>query len=356
MSPTDFEPVRRLLHGAVGTVFPAAQLLVVDDFQRVFYEPAGDCTRETLFDLASLTKALSTTTLVMRLLDARKLRLSDELYPGGASIELALCHATGLPPWRALHQAAAPLLTRPGLSPGPGPGTAASDDNARRAIVDAARREPLEYPPGTRSAYSDLGFILLGDTVERVGGARLDAQWDALGFAPTYHPDPAACAPTEILAEGALRGVVHDDNARAMGGVAGHAGLFGDAAGVSTVIEALVRASWIPGKRRTSGKTATLVQPETVRRFWHPCAVPGSTWCLGWDRPATTGLSSAGARWPRDGVGHLGYTGCSIWIDPPRARWVILLSNRVHPTRRNESIKPFRPLLHDAIVRALDGD
>jgi CubicO group peptidase (beta-lactamase class C family) len=90
-----------------------------------------------------------------------------------------------------------------------------------------------------------------------------------------------------------------------------------------------------------------------VRQFWTPSAVPGSTWCLGWDRPAAID-SSAGTRWPRDGVGHLGFTGCSIWIDPPRARWVVLLSNRVNPTRANERIKQFRPLVHDAIVAALD--
>jgi CubicO group peptidase (beta-lactamase class C family) len=91
-----------------------------------------------------------------------------------------------------------------------------------------------------------------------------------------------------------------------------------------------------------------------VRRYWSPSGVPGSTWCLGWDRPAATG-SSAGTRWPRTGVGHLGFTGCSIWIDPPRARWVVLLSNRVHPTRANDRIKSFRPRLHGAIVEALDG-
>jgi CubicO group peptidase (beta-lactamase class C family) len=105
------------------------------------------------------------------------------------------------------------------------------------------------------------------------------------------------------------------------------------------------------GKRRQKD---ALVQPETVRRFWHPSGVPGSTWCLGWDRPSP-GASSAGARWPRDGVGHLGFTGCSLWIDPPRARWVVLLSNRVHPTRANDAIKAFRPVLHDAVVAALDG-
>jgi CubicO group peptidase (beta-lactamase class C family) len=87
--------------------------------------------------------------------------------------------------------------------------------------------------------------------------------------------------------------------------------------------------------------------------MWSPSQVPGSTWCLGWDRPSPQG-SSAGERWPKSGVGHLGFTGCSLWIDPARARWVVLLTNRVHPTRANDRIKAFRPALHDAIVAALD--
>jgi CubicO group peptidase (beta-lactamase class C family) len=96
------------------------------------------------------------------------------------------------------------------------------------------------------------------------------------------------------------------------------------------------------------------VPTERVQAFWQPSAVPDSTWCLGWDRPSAVG-SSAGSRWPRSGVGHLGFTGTSIWIDPPRRRWVILLSNRVEPTRDNERIKAFRPALHDQVVEVLGG-
>ena len=256
----------------------------------------------------------------------------------GVTVRLLLAHASGLPAWKPLHEMAA--------------GSAGVD--RREAIVEICRTIALERAPGSRSVYSDLGFILLGDAVERAAGERLDAQWDrlkrqfSLGASLTFHPDPAACAPTE----NGLRGVVHDDNARAMGGVAGHAGLFGDARGVSSVVAALVRAAWVPGKRRDR---TTIAAPETVRRFFHPSGIPDSTWCLGWDRPSV-GASSAGTRWPRDGVGHLGFTGCSIWIDPPRARWVILLSNRVNPTRENNAIRDFRPALHDAIVVALDGE
>jgi CubicO group peptidase (beta-lactamase class C family) len=264
----------------------------------------------------------------MMALEEGALTLADRPRPDLTVADL-LAHASGLPAWRPLYQA--------------------GDAQAMRAAVLA---EPLEAAPGTRSVYSDLGFMLLGWHLEARLGAPLDQLFARriaaplgleLGFRPA---DAAACAPTE----GTLRGVVHDDNARVLGGVAGHAGLFGTAADVSRVAHALV-AAW-HGARSTA--LPRLWPAARVQQMWRPSGVPGSTWCLGWDRPAATG-SSAGARWPRDGVGHLGFTGCSLWIDPPRARWVVLLSNRVHPTRANERIKAFRPVLHDAVVAALDG-
>ena len=212
--------------------------------------------------------------------------------------------------------------------------------------------EPLESAPGTVARYSDLGFILLGAAVERALGEPLDAAFARrvaapLGVGATFHPrPPAACAPTE----GGLRGVVHDENARAMGGVAGHAGLFSTARDVARLAHAWV-AAWHGVRSATVPK---LWARERVQALWTPSGVPGSTWCYGWDRPAARG-SSAGERWPKDGVGHLGFTGCSLWIDPPRARWVALVSNRVHPSRANDAIKQFRPALHDAVVAALDG-
>ena len=323
----DFAAVRRLMDESVGAVFPAAQLAVVDGGVTVLDEAVGACRPDTIFDVASLTKALATTTLAMRLVARGTLSLDDEVRPG-VPIRLLLCHAGGLPPWRPFYM------------------TCAGQPDERRAIVEAARAEPLESEPGTKSAYSDLGFILLGDAIERAGGARLDEQWAALGVSgATYHPDPARCAPTE----GELRGVVHDDNCRAMGGVAGHAGLFATAADVSLVAAKLVGA-W----HGTGAGDESLVEHEVIRRFWSPAGIANSTWCLGWDRPAPKG-SSAGTRWPATGVGHLGFTGCSLWIDPPGRRWVVLLSNRVYPTRANEAIKALRPRLHDAIVAALDG-
>jgi CubicO group peptidase (beta-lactamase class C family) len=297
--------IERFLVDAVNVVFPAAQLVVVDNDEKIISSAVGAASTGTLFDLASLTKPLCTAAL------ARTVDLDAEVRPG-VTVWHLLSHSSGLPAWRPL-------------------------GSTREQIVDGARREPLEAAPGTRSVYSDLGFILLGDHLERVHGRSLDrlfADEIARGVETRFGPVEAArAAPCE-----GLRGVVHDENARAMGGVAGHAGLFSTANDVSELVRRWVDA-WHAGD-------------PTVRKFWSPSGVPGSTWCLGWDRPSAVG-SSAGTRWPRDGVGHLGFTGTSIWIDPPRRRWVVLLTNRVEPTRANERIKQFRPALHDLVVEAL---
>jgi CubicO group peptidase (beta-lactamase class C family) len=295
--------IQQFLEDAVNVVFPAAQAVVVDNDEEFFSTAVGAASEATLFDLASLTKPLCTAAL------ARRVDLSVEVRPG-VTVWHLLSHSSGLPAWRQLGA-------------------------TREQILDAARREPLEAPPGTRALYSDLGFILLGEHLERTLGAPLDQLFaKEIGPEARFGPlDPSRCAPCE-----GLRGVVHDENARAMGGVAGHAGLFSTAREVSQLVRRWVDA-WHAGDAKT-------------RAFWSPSGVAGSTWCLGWDRPSAVG-SSAGTRWPRDGVGHLGFTGTSIWIDPPRRRWVILLTNRVEPTRANEKIKQFRPRFHDLVVEAL---
>jgi CubicO group peptidase (beta-lactamase class C family) len=317
--------VPALLDAAVPSVFPAAQLLVADQGQVVLTHAAGDASLTTRFDLASLTKPLCTAALVLRALDEGRMQPDDRPRPD-CTIEQLLCHSAGLVAVRALADAEQPSMAM------------------RAAAVEAARREPAVYLAGTQSIYSDLGYILLGDALERAYGQRLDALFidrlaTPLGAALGFGPVDGDVAPTE----GALRGVVHDDNARAMLGVAGHAGLFGNVCAVSTLI-----ADWVAAWH---GRASSL-PASWVRRAWRNAGIPGSTWGLGWDHPSAQG-SSAGSRWPRDGVGHLAFTGCSIWIDPARERWVVLLSNRVHPTRTNENIKQFRPQLHDAVMAAL---
>jgi CubicO group peptidase (beta-lactamase class C family) len=144
-----------------------------------------------------------------------------------------------------------------------------------------------------------------------------------------------------------LIGEVDDLNAAAMGGVAGHAGLFSTAADLSTIASALVRAYRGEAGRRP------LVDRDVIRSFWSPSGVPGSTWRLGWDGPAAA-HSQAGTRLSREAVGHLAFTGCSLWIDPVRETWIVLLSNRVHPAvPADDRFKRFRPAVHDAALETM---
>jgi len=319
-------PVEDLLLSAVGPVFPAAQLVVVNGGAPLLERAVGAATLETRFDLASLTKPLATAALAARLIEQGAFASTTRPRPDCTVAQL-LAHAGGLPGWRALGDPKKP------------------SEKMRTKVIEAARAEASEYSAGTRSLYSDLGYILLGDAIERAAGERLDTLFareiaGAIGAEVSYAPVSGDLAPTE----GELRGIVHDENARAMGGVAGHAGLFGDVRAVSRLVAAWVDAFHGDG---------TIFDSPWVQRAWDNAGIPGSTWGLGWDHPAATG-SSAGERWPKTGVGHLAFTGCSIWIDPPKRRWVILLSNRIYPTRANDAIKLFRPRLHDAIVAALD--
>ncbi|MCU1276947.1 MAG: serine hydrolase, partial [bacterium] len=242
-----------MLQTGVGRVFPAAQLIAVDHFSLVCEVMAGDCSPETLFDIASLTKPLSTALLAMMAIEEGALALDDRPR-ADVTVAQLLSHSSGLPAWKLL---------------------GATRDEVLRAVA----AEPLESPPGAVARYSDLGFILLGVAVERALGEPLEVAFarriaQPLGIGTAFGPrDPAACAPTE----GELRGVVHDENARAMGGVAGHAGLFSTARDVSRIVHALV-AAW---HRVRSTSTPRLLPSERVHQLWTPSGVPGSTWCLG---------------------------------------------------------------------------
>ena len=228
-------------------------------------------------------------------------------------------------------------------------------------LADIAQ-EALVYDTGTRSLYSDLGFMLLGLAIERQSGESLDRfcaehiyrplASGPIGYLPhglsarevaTFGTSPSM-APTEV--DGwrgrLLCGQVHDENAYAMGGVAGHAGLFGTGRAVLSVSRA-----WLEGYHGTCG----LLEPELVRRFVTRQSVPNSSWALGWDTPSAP--SSSGTKFSPASFGHLGYTGTSLWIDPTRDLEVVLLSNRVHPTRRNERIREFRPRIHDLVCEQL---
>ena len=340
-------PVDVFVSGAREGVYPGGQLAASKAGRRLASLAAGrlrrdgpETHRNVVYDLASLTKPLATSILIGRGLEAGRCELDDPLarfVPGvrtDITLRRALEHSTGFPAHRRFDAD----LT---------PGVATATWAAYRAIIQAAAATVPEAPVDTRAVYSDIGFILLGAALETMHDKPLSTLFDELktplcfrdqrGPPASMPRDPGVpIAPTEACAPGE----VHDENCRAMGGVAGHAGLWGTAEGVLAVAESLLAAY--------AGARDQLLAPETVRLLWQPSTVPGSSRTLGWDRPSGGDKSSTGGRWPLHSVGHLGFTGTSLWIEPQRALAVVLITNRVCPTRANEAIRQLRPRLHDA--------
>ncbi|HUH06142.1 MAG TPA: serine hydrolase domain-containing protein [Kofleriaceae bacterium] len=312
-------------------------------------------TPDTRFDVASLTKPVTTTAVLMRLVAEGTVSLDDPLQrfvpaaAGDVTLAQLVGHSSGYPAHIEFFRR---LLA----------GDLAGQPTARQAIVQLAATTPQTYRPGTQTIYSDLGFILLATCLERATGERLDALTERLvteplamratGFvdltASPPAPRPHPIAATEVCPyRGLVRGEVHDDNCHAAGGICGHAGLFSTASDLARFARAMIAAA-----RGEPG----LFAPAVVRTFISTSAAPETTWRLGWDRPAPLpSQSHAGDLWPRDGVGHLGFTGCSMWLDPPRGRYAILLTNRVHPSRDKVGILEVRRAYMDAAWRALNA-
>lgn len=355
-------------------VFPGAQLAVRlrGELQcmvvagRLSSEPPGlPVQPTTIYDLASLTKPLATATSLLLLIQRAKVNLEDPVQKvlvelegtsiGQARVRDLLSHRSGLPGWRPFYERLDARGHVPVLHGG--------DPLIKQQVLQMIRDEPLIYACGERSVYSDLGFMLLGLLVERLSGMGFD-QWceetivrplgaDPLMYCPTVgraqtgvaRPtfDASRIAPTEQdeWRHRLLCGEVHDENAAAMGGVAGHAGLFGTAESVLAV-----SGAWLSGYHgRESILDEKLVRQFTTRQEF----AARSSWALGWDTPSAP--SSTGSHFSERTFGHLGYTGTSLWIDPLCELEVVLLSNRVHPSRRNEKIKAFRPSIHDLVYR-----
>ena len=326
-----------------------------------YEEDAPPTTEATIYDLASLTKVLATTPRAMQAVEAGALALDDRVSKylpewrgtDRESVTIAdlLEHASGLTAYLPFFR----------------------DHQGRAEFQRAICTLPLEYAPRSQSIYSDLGFILLGFLLEDVGfpldgisGPKgisdlkagisgLKAGISGLKAGAIYRAESSSgegltfgvsgenrerCAPTELdLWRGRLlQGDVHDENAWALGGVAGHAGMFGTAEDVGAFAREVLKG--LAGE-------ATFATPETFARFAQKSTVPGSR-ALGWDTMLTT--SSCGTRMSPRAIGHTGFTGTSLWIDPELDLYVVFLTNRVHPARDNNSIQPVRRGLHDAIV------
>jgi CubicO group peptidase (beta-lactamase class C family) len=328
----------RAFPGAVCEVGSTAGPLWEYATGRLTYEPeAPFAAPDTLYDLASLTKVIAATTVAMRLVHRGALSLDRRVrdwMPEWATGPFAtvrvrdlLDHSSGLSAWLPLFQ------------------SNKGRDEYRRALAVLAP----EYPAHSKSVYSDLGFLVLGHVLESTAESTLDVLFDEFRSAAslpdtlTYGAaDTQNVAPTEFDPwRGRLcAGEVHDENAFALGGVAAHAGLFGTARGVAAFARVVLRAF---------REQTPLGAPALMSVFASRSGVPGSSRALGWDTMLST--SSCGTRMAPDAIGHTGFTGTSLWIEPGRDRYYVLLTNRVHPTRQNEQIRGVRRAWHDAATR-----
>jgi CubicO group peptidase (beta-lactamase class C family) len=312
----------------------------------------------TIYDLASVTKVMATSAAVMLLVADHKLALDaraadwlpgfEEHGKGEITLRHLLTHSSGLRPWRAYH---ADLRERELRKGERWLGT----PEARSAIVERISRSAPLHAPGEASVYGDLGFIALGAIVERAAGEPLDAFcrrriYEPLGMSDThFNPLPfegprERYAATELCAwrEKVLWGEVHDPNAWAMGGVAGHAGLFSTAPDVMRFADEMLFAY--------RGESA-IFDAEVAREFFRRQEIaPQSDWALGWDTP-TPGHSTSGVHFSKRSIGHTGFTGTSLWIDLERDMVVVLLSNRVHQIAKKSKFA-LRPEVHDLIWEA----
>lgn len=367
MLPRDFTtaqgsaPLKRLLQeGVAAGVFPGAVLLVARQGRIVCLESVGHraygtatgrVRPKTIFDLASLTKPLAISLAFMKLVGDGLLDLDEPLFEAldedvpkdkhGVTVRRLLSHSAGLADWHPFFRE----------------GFQGDASRRKRAVREWILRQPLSYPPGIRAVYSDLGFMLLEGVVEKVTGGGLAGYvkrhfFDPLGLERTFldtggglaRYGPEAFAPTEVCPwrRQVVLGAVHDENAFALGGHSGHAGLFGTALEVHTLL-AFLRDHYLQRRK-------DILAGGVVGRFWQRQATPpGSTWALGWDTPSHQ-ESSTGRYFSVHSVGHLGFTGTSAWMDLEKDVEVVLLTNRIHPRRENSRIRAFRPRLHDAVM------
>ncbi len=356
-----FQPLRAFIEQAVGQgAFPGAswgvwhrgQLRALDAAGRFTYDPSSPAVQaNTRYDLASVSKVVATTAAAMLLYQRGMLALDTplgDLLPGfviasergsakhRVTLRLLLAHASGLPGY-------APLFLEHTTSSG---------------LLRACLQMPLRAAPGTEVEYSDIGFILLGKALEVLCGENL-ASFCCREIFPTldmhatgYCPDPSERAtfpPTEqdeVFRHCVVQGHVHDENCDVLGGVAGHAGLFAPAGDLLRFAECML------APLRTPRAHETLFSADTVRLFTRRADLPaGSSRALGWDTPSVP--SSSGEHFSPDSIGHLGYTGTSLWIDPARNLAVVLLTNRTWPTRQNKQIQQVRPAFHDLVAGLL---
>lgn len=353
--------IKELLdQGVLEGVFPGAVLLVAQGGETVFHQAVGQrslipkreaMTKDTIFDLSSLTKPLSTALCIMKLVDQGKVYLDQTLSAllepsptkdkGDLTPRMLLNHSAGFAA-RKLYYVEL-VNYRP--------------EERKRVVREQILEDPFVYPPGKGCLYSDLGFMILEWIIEEASGMPMHEFVERSLYQPLFlkktflstggSPGPfdkGMFAATEDCPwrNRVIQGEVYDENAYALGGYSGHAGLFGTAEEVHTIAN-LLREHYFE-------KRDDYLEPETLREFFsRDNIVEGSTHVLGWDTPSPQN-SSSGKYFSPNTVGHLGFTGTSIWMDLERDMIVILLTNRIHPTKDNEKIQTFRPRLHDLVM------
>lgn len=310
---------------------------------RCLYPEILPMERDTLFDMASLTKVMATSTLFMVFMEKGLVSLYDRVeeyledFRGEGKNEITLLHllthTSGIPSFKPLYSIC-------------------------RDYGDAVKyicKMELAYKPGSRVVYSDLGFIALGYILEMVGGDRLDALcsrhvFEPLGMAGTcFNPKYSKAAATEVDNNTGkpLVGICHDENARFFGGISGHAGLFSNIDDITRFAHMLVNGGQIPGKHPFLSHAAFSSMVRNYTQGLDECR--GLGWCIKGDK-----VSSGGDIISPSSFGHTGFTGTSIWIDTDNDIYINLLTNRVHPTRDNTGIIRFRRLFHNAVLSSVE--
>jgi CubicO group peptidase (beta-lactamase class C family) len=285
---------------------------------------------------------LATTLALMKLYDRGEMRPEytlEQFFPGldeakkHITLKQLLTHTSGFVKWKPFYK----------------------ELSGRKAIVNKILTDTLEYVPGTKYEYSDLNFILLREIVEKLAGMPIEEFLQKEFYGPlglysiTYLPkDSNNCIPTEIVSGKVIHGFVQDENAHAMGGISGHAGLFSNAEDIAVIAEMLLNGGVYNGKRYLKKETIEFFRKRRFDR-------PHWTHALGWDTPSRE-ESLVGDEFPRTSIGHWGFSGTSVWLDFEDDIFVILLTNRTYPDRSNKKIADFRPRLHDALYRELTED
>lgn len=354
-----------MLCGIQENVFPGAVLLVSKGGTVLFQKAYGwadifskkPMTVDTVFDLASLTKPLATTLAVVKLIRDEHLTFSQRVatvLPGfktapksRITVKHLLAHQSGLPAHHPYYFKI--IKTAP--------------EKRFQALNQMLLNQPLAYLPGDQSVYSDLGFMVLKWLVEAVSGKKLAdfvendvypeygillSKTSGLHFRnakPTYSKRPIAATELCPWRNRLVTGVVHDENAYAAGGVGGQAGLFGSVNDIHTLLSGLLSDYYELSQHPVLGKHLMEACFGQGGHFDRP---------LGFDIPSPP-HPSCGRYFSANSVGHLGFTGTSFWIDLDQVVMVILLTNRIHPSRQNNRIKAFRPWLHDAVMKSLKG-